>query len=60
MIFNILWATPHMMKGGDWSQDVYTIAHNSVFISKVQFNPFKLHLLVYLSDINYKVFSDHW
>ena len=35
------------------SQDVYTIVHNGVFLSKMQFNPLKLHVHAYLSDINY-------
>ena len=28
-----------LANGGDWSQDVYTIAHNGVFVFKMQFNP---------------------
>ena len=58
----ILLAKLHLTKGGDWSQDVYKIAHNGVFISNMQLNPIKLHLLLYLSDISEfsKVISDHW
>ena len=41
------------MQGGDWSQNAYTIAHNGMFISITQFDPVKLHVHVYLSDINY-------
>ena len=50
------------MKYGDWSQDTYTMAHNGVFVCKTQFNPNKLHIRVYLSDINdfNKVISDFW
>ena len=41
------------MKGGDQSEDVYTITYNGVLISKMQFNLIKLQKHVYLSDINY-------
>ena len=48
------------MKGADWSQHVYIIPHNGVFIYKMQFNLIKLY--VYVSDIDYlnKVITDHW
>ena len=57
-----LWAKPHLIKSGDWSQVVFTRAIKVAFISKTQFNPIKLHVHVYLSDINYfnKVISDCW
>ena len=50
------------MRGGDWSQDGYTIAHNGVFVSKTQLNLVKLDVHVYLADINSfnKVIGDHW
>ena len=40
----IWWVNPHFTKGDDWSQDVYAIAHNDVFISQMQFDQIKLHL----------------
>ena len=42
-----------MTKGRASSEDVYIIAHNGVFISKMQLNPVEIYLIVYLSDINY-------
>ena len=53
---------PHLTKGGDWSENVYTIGHNDVFVSKAQFNPIQPDAHVYLFDINYfnKVSSDSW
>ena len=31
----ILWVKPHLIKGGDWSQDVFKIAQNGVFSSNM-------------------------
>ena len=41
------------MKGGDWLQDVSSVIHKNVFISKMQDNPIKLHERVSLPNINY-------
>ena len=32
----VLWVKPHLTKGGDWSQDVYTVAHKDVFQDAIQ------------------------
>ena len=55
-------AQKHLKKGCDWSQDVFMIAHNSEFISKIQFKPIKIDVNVYQSDINYfkKVNCNFW
>ena len=52
-VSNVTWGVkPHLIKGGDCSQDVFTTA---VLwrINSMQLNPIKLHTHVYLSDINY-------
>ena len=33
------------VKGGDWSQDSFTIAYNDVFISQMEINPITLDVL---------------
>ena len=57
-----LYGWRHLKKGGDWSQDRFTITHNGVFISKIQFSPVKLHVYVSLSNITHvsKIISDRW
>ena len=37
------------MKVGDWSHEVYTIAHNGMFVFESQLNPINLHVYGYLS-----------
>ena len=57
----ILYVKPHLTKGVDWSQDVFTVAHNGVHISKTQLNEIKLQVNIYLFDNIYfnTVVSDH-
>ena len=31
----ILWTKPHLTKGADWSQDIYTIPHNDVLMTLI-------------------------
>ena len=58
----MLLAKPHLMKGGDMSEDVYTTANNGVFVSKLQLNPVKPDVHVNTSYFNYfnKVIGELW
>ena len=42
----IFWAKSHSTNGADWSEDTDSITHKSVFGSKTQFDPVKLHVHV--------------